>query len=187
MMVVSLLHFADTLFCCVFAVCTKHFMKCDELLLIKTSSYQSFQKANLKHLLNSTICHLTDVRCGLVNVVQITEHYWTLIKHLGWWMSSYVSVFVCLLLVAFVMPWVAMRETVFCNYSVAYFDFSVCLFVTFHITSTCGFTPVSVWLEAHHVSRSTVPLTVFNFLLLCKMFKQLSDSYYKAISPNMQN
>lgn len=80
-----------------------------------------------------------------------------------------------------------MRETVFCNYSVAYFDFSVCLFVTFHITSTCGFTPVSVWLEAHHVSRSTVPLTVFNFLLLCKMFKQLSDSYYKAISPNMQN
>lgn len=114
------------LFCCVFAGCTKHFMKCDELLLIKTSSYQRFQKANLKHLLNSTICHVTDVRCGLVNVVQITEHYWTLIKHLGWWMSSYVSVFVCLLLVAFVMPWVAMRETVFCNYSVAYFDFSAC-------------------------------------------------------------
>lgn len=50
-------------------------MKCDELLLIKTSSYQSFQKADLKHLLSSTICHVTDVRCGLVNVVQITEHY----------------------------------------------------------------------------------------------------------------
>lgn len=132
MMVVSLLHFADTLFCCVFAGCTKHFMKCDELLLIKTSSYQSFQKADLKHLLNSTICHVTDVRCGLVNVVQITEHYWTLIKHLGWWMSSYVSVFVCLLLVAFVMPWVVMRETVFCNYSVAYCFLFGLRHITYH-------------------------------------------------------